>query len=81
MRVLAGARKEDQKWERGRPEILVRGLASSVLSLVLPLCSFGCRKAKKRGYWRRVMPRVAEEVQRGRMRPRWPLRGWWEGIV
>lgn len=66
MRVLAGARKEDQKRERGRPEILVVVLASSVLLLlVLLLCSFGCRKAKNRGYWRRVMPRVAEEVQGG----------------
>lgn len=41
---------------------------------------FGRRKALNRGYWNRDRPTVADEVQRGRMRPRWLPRGCNGGI-
>lgn len=41
----------------------------------------GVRKELNMGYWRRAKPTVAEEVQRGRMRPKWPALGWRAGIV
>lgn len=51
----------DQKVERGLPEILLLGFERSVGC---------CRNDKKRGYWKSASPRVAEEVQRGKMSPR-----------
>lgn len=75
MRLALGARKVDQKWEKGVPESF-SGLFGFCFDGFV-----GLKKELNRGYWNRDRPSVAEEVQRGRMRLRWLLRGFRGGIA
>lgn len=67
MRLALGTRKVCQKEESGMPEIF-----TAVVSSVRLMIGFGrggaARKELKRGYWKIERPRVAADVQRGRMR-------------
>lgn len=73
IKVAEGLRNEDQKADKGVPEIR--------WGFCVVGWDLGERKERKSGYWKRLRPRVAEEVQRGRMRPRWPPRGWRGGMA